>query len=263
MPAPPASALKLGGLELRLYPVCVLAGLLIWMLLTARLWERGGGDRIDALWTCVLAAPAALAGARLYSVLTDAYRGEGSSALDFGHGGLGIYGAVAGGMLALYAGARARGWPIGTFLDCAMPGLPLAQAVGRFGNYFNQELYGSPSTLPWALHVDPAYRPIGDETVATYHPTFLYEALYDVVVFGVLGLLWGPLTRRFHPGAVVASYLALYGFGRFFVEALRSDPAATIGPLRLNQVISLGVVATAFILLGLLDRRRDVRPGGR
>ena len=261
MPAPPADSLSLGPADIRLYGLCVVLGWIAWIVCTALLWRRGGGDPVEAAWACVLAAPAALVGARVFSVLTDldAYRGDPGSAFDVGQGGLGIYGAIAGGVLGLVVYARARGWPVGTFLDCCVPGLCLGQAIGRFGNYFNQELFGGPTDLPWGLHVDPGFRPFGYEDVATFHPVFLYEAIWDVTVFCILGLLWGFLHRRFHPGAVVAAYLCLYGIGRFAIEGLRIDEAIDVGALRINQVISLAVVATGFLLLVLLDKRRVPR----
>ena len=246
----------MGPLHVRMYPVCVIAGLVIWMLVTGRIWRRGGGDQIGAMWICLLAAPAALLGARLYSSVTDATLGDPSSPLDFANGGLGIYGAIGGGVLAIVIGCQARGWPAGTFLDCAVPGLALGQAVGRFGNWFNQELFGGPTSLPWGLYVDPDYRPLGSADVARYHPTFLYEALWDVTVCLVLLAIWQRVWRRYRAGAIAACYLALYGFGRFFVEGLRIDPAPSVGPLRLNQAVSLFVIATAIIVLVQLDRSR-------
>jgi prolipoprotein diacylglyceryl transferase len=261
VPAPPADSLSLGPADIRLYGLAVVLGWIVWIAVTARLWGRGGGDAVEAAWACVLAAPVALVGARVFSVLTDldAYRGDPGAAFDVASGGLGIYGAVAGGALGLLVYARARGLPVGTFLDCAVPGLCLGQAVGRLGNYFNQELFGGPTDLPWGLHVDPDFRPFGYEDVETFHPVFLYEALWDVAVFVLLGILWATLQRRFHPGAVAASYLCLYGIGRFAIEGLRIDPAIDVGSLRVNQVISLGVVATGFLVLVLLDRRRVQR----
>jgi phosphatidylglycerol---prolipoprotein diacylglyceryl transferase len=261
VPAPPADSLTFGPVDIRLYGLCVVLGWVVWIAVTARLWSRGGGDGVEAAWACVLAAPVALVGARVFSVLTDidAYRGDPGAAFDVQSGGLGIYGAVAGGTLGLLVYARARRWPVGTFLDCAVPGLCLGQAVGRLGNYFNQELFGGPTDLPWGLHVDPGFRPVGYEDVETFHPLFLYEALWDVAVFGALGLLWATLHRRFHPGAVAATYLCLYGIGRFALEGMRLDPAIELGALRVNQVVSLGVVATGFLILVLLDRRRVPR----
>jgi len=261
LPPPPAEDLALGPFQLHLYGVLVMAGFVVWLVTTARLWTRGGGDGVDAAWACVLAAPAALVGARVYSVLTDfdTYRGDPGSALDLQRGGFGIYGAIAGALLALATVARARRWPVGTFLDCAVPGLALGQAIGRFGNYFNQELFGGPTSLPWGVEIDSELRPPGYEGVAIFHPTFLYESLWCVLIFLLLGSSWKVLHERFRPGSVVAVYLCLYGMGRFAVEGFRIDPAIEVGPLRLNQLVSLGVVATGFFLLALLDRRRPPR----
>ncbi len=261
MPPPPSDTLALGPVEVGLYGLLLLGGLVVWIAVTARLWERGGGDGASAAWLCVLAAPPVLIGARLYSVLTDLeqYRGDPGAVLDLAGGGIGIYGGVAAGVLALWVGVASRGWPVGTFFDCAVPGLALGQAIGRWGDYVDQQRYGGPSALPWALEVEPAYRPIGLEDVATFHPTFLYESLWCVTVFGLLGVLWRPLTRRFRPGAVLATYLTLYGVGRFAIEGLRTDPAIAVGPLRLDQVVSLGVMATGFLLHVLLDRHRRPR----
>ena len=261
MPAPPGASFDLGPLHVQWYGLCVLLGFMVWVFLTARLWQRGGGDGIEAAWTCLLAAPVAFVGARLYHVFTDydLYRGDPVGAFDVTQGGLGVYGAVGGGVLALVVIARARAWPVPTFLDCAIVGVPLAQAIGRFGNYFNQELIGTPTSLPWGLFVDPAYRPFGFQDVASFHPVFLYESLLDVGIFLILGVLWGPLHRRFRPGAMVGAYLIFYGFIRLLVEGLRIEPALYMGPLRLNQVVSFLVLATGVLVLILLDRERAPR----
>ena len=261
MPASPGESLDLGSLHIHLYGLCVLLGFLVWVLVTALLWRRGGGDAVEAAWACLLAAPVAFIGARIYHVVTDynLYRGEPAGIFDVAQGGLGIYGAVTGAVLALVVYARARRWPVATFLDCAIVGVPLAQALGRFGNYFNQELIGGPTNLPWGLFVDEAHRPLGYHDVATFHPVFLYESLLNVGIFLALGLLWGPLQKRFRPGAIVGVYLILYGFVRFVVEGIRIEPALMLGPLRLNQVISFLVLATGVLVLILLDRRRPLR----
>ena len=163
MPASPGEALDLGSLHIQLYGVFVLLGIAVWVVATAALWRRGGGDGIEAAWACLLALPVAFVGARLYHVVTDygVYQSDPTGIFDVAHGGLSVFGAVAGGLLALVVYANLRGWPIGTFLDCAIVGIPLAQAIGRWGNYFNQELFGRPTDLPWALHVDEAFRPYG------------------------------------------------------------------------------------------------------
>jgi prolipoprotein diacylglyceryl transferase len=242
-----------------MYPVCVIAGVLVWMLVTAWIWRRGGGDPIAAMWVCVFAAPPALLGARLFSSFTDALRGVNAPPLDFSQGGLGIYGAVAGGLAAIILQLRARRWPVGTFLDCAVPGLALGQAIGRWGNWWNQELFGGPTSLPWGLYVDPQYRPAAYQPYDHFHPLFLYESLYDLLVCLTLLGLFDVLRRRFRPGAVAATYLLLYGAGRFALEFMRIDDQPTIGPLRFNALLSLFVVATALLLLVMLDRRRPVR----
>ena len=259
MPPPPASSLDFGPFELRLYPVCVLAGFVIWMLVTARVWQRGGGDPVDAMWVCILAAPMALVGARFYSSATDAMQGINSPPLDFSQGGLGIYGAILAGFAAIVLSARVRGWPVGTFLDCAVPGLALGQAVGRFGNYFNQELFGAPTSLPWGLHVDEAYRPVDYLDETTFHPVFLYEAMWDVTIFFILMTLWPRLWERFRPGSVAAVYVILYAGGRAAIEAVRIDDTPELGGVRFNQIVSVFAIATGLLVLAMLDRKRRSR----
>ena len=261
MPASPGEALDIGPLHLQLYGVCVLLGFFVWVLVTARLWQRGGGDGIEAAWACLLAAPVAFIGARLYHVITDygVYSANPTGIFDVAQGGLSIFGAVAGGIFALVFYANVRGWPIATFLDCAIVGIPLAQAIGRWGNYFNQELFGRPTDLPWGLHVDEAFRPYGYATYEQFHPVFLYESVLDVGIFIALGLLWRPLHERFRPGCIVGAYLILYGVVRVLMELLRSDPSNMIGPFRLNLVVAVLVLLTGALILIVADRRRPQR----
>ena len=261
MPASPGEALDIGPLHLQLYGVCVLLGFFVWVLVTARLWQRGGGDGIEAAWACLLAAPVAFIGARLYHVITDygVYSANPTGIFDVAQGGPSIFGAVAGGIFALVFYANVRGWPIATFLDCAIVGIPLAQAIGRWGNYFNQELFGRPTDLPWGLHVDEAFRPYGYATYEQFHPVFLYESVLDVGIFIALGLLWRPLHERFRPGCIVGAYLILYGVVRVLMELLRSDPSNMIGPFRLNLVVGVLVLLTGALILIVADRRRPQR----
>jgi prolipoprotein diacylglyceryl transferase len=261
VPASPGEALDIGSLHLQLYGVCVLLGFFVWVLVTARLWQRGGGDGIEAAWACLLAAPVAFIGARLYHVITDygVYSANPTGIFDVAQGGLSIFGAVAGGIFALVFYANVRGWPIATFLDCAIVGIPLAQAIGRWGNYFNQELFGRPTDLPWGLHVDEAFRPYGYATYEQFHPVFLYESVLDVGIFIALGLLWRPLHERFRPGCIVGAYLILYGVVRVLMELLRSDPSNMIGPFRLNLVVAVLVLLTGALILIVADRRRPQR----
>lgn len=263
MPASPGEALDIGSLHLQLYGVCVLLGFFVWVLVTARLWQRGGGDGIEAAWACLLAAPVAFIGARLYHVITDygVYSANPTGIFDVAQGGLSIFGAVAGGIFALVFYANVRGWPIATFLDCAIVGIPLAQAIGRWGNYFNQELFGGPSTLPWAVVIDPAFRPAQYIDVTTFVPTFLYESLWNLGVFAVLMAVVIPrLWNRVRPGTIFAAYLVLYGLGRIWIETLRVDPAHVILGLRLNSWVFGAVVLLAGIYLIVSLRRRVPAP---
>jgi prolipoprotein diacylglyceryl transferase len=261
MPAPPGEALVLGPLEVQFYGIFVLLGILVWVVITSLMWRQGGGDAIEAAWGCLLALPVAYLGARLYHVMTDfeVYRGDPAGAFDVTQGGLSVFGAVAGGLLAIVVWCRARGWPLPTFLECAVLGLPLAQAIGRWGNYFNQELVGRPTNLPWGLAVDPAYRPYGFANVERFHPLFLYESLLAIGIFVALVLLWKPVHRRFRTGAMVGVYLILYGGVRVVLEGLRIDPALDFGFFRINQLAAVVVLLTGVLILLVLDRRRPQR----
>jgi prolipoprotein diacylglyceryl transferase len=195
-------------------------------------------------------------GARLYHVVTDwsAFSGHLGDIPLIQQGGLGIYGAILGGALGAAIGARRAGVPLLVILDCAAPGTALAQALGRFGNYANQELFGGPTNLPWGLEIDPAHRPAQYLNDKTFHPTFLYESIWNLIVMVVL-LRVARRWRRYPPGYVLALYLALYSLGRFFVEGLRVDPAHEIGPLRLNQVVAAMVCAGSVAVLIRMRRR--------
>jgi len=217
---------------------------------------RGGvpGTATDlAVW----AVPAGLVGARLYHVATDwpAYFGpnpSGEQVWEVWRGGLGIPGGILGGALGAWAYARRHGVRLPAFADALAVGLPLAQAIGRLGNWFNQELYGRPTTLPWGLEIDPAHRPPNMPLVATYHPTFLYEALWNV---GVAALV-AAADRRFRlgHGRAFALYIAGYSVGRSWVEALRIDPAHTIAGVRVNDWTALVGFVGAVVYL-VLSRR--------
>jgi prolipoprotein diacylglyceryl transferase len=153
--------------------------------------------------------------------------------------------------------------PLLVILDCTAPGTALAQALGRFGNYANQELFGGPTDLPWGLEIDRAHRPAQYLDDPTFHPTFLYESIWNLIVMAVL-LRVSRRWRRYPAGYVLALYLALYSFGRFFVEGLRVDPAHEIGPLRLNQVVAAIVFAGSLAVLLRMRRRAPAsRTGSR
>jgi prolipoprotein diacylglyceryl transferase len=249
--------LQLGPLNLRWYGLLLALAVVLGIRVTQFEFARRGVDESLVGAVAIWAVPLGLVGARLYHVATDwaAFSGHVERIPAIWQGGLGIYGAVAGGALGAYVGGRRIGFPWPTLFDCIAPALAVAQALGRFGNYFNQELFGRPSSLPWALRIDLPHRPPGYELYATFQPTFLYESLWDLLVFAVLLAVARRRWRAYAGGALFALYLALYSLGRFFVEGLRIDPAHHLGPLRLNQVVSGVIAVLAAVAFAALRRR--------
>jgi prolipoprotein diacylglyceryl transferase len=250
----------LGPIPIRAYALCIIAGIIAAILLTQRRWKARGHSIDDVVDIAVWAVPFGIVGGRLYHVITDPelYFLPGRDpvkALYIWDGGLGIWGAVALGAVGAWIGCRRRGIRLMDFADALAPGLVLAQAIGRWGNYFNQELYGAPTTLPWALQIDPAHRPLDTPYIGLYHPTFLYESLWDIGV--ALLLLW--VGRRFtlRRGKLFALYVAAYTVGRFWIEALRVDHANHFFGLRLNDWTSLLVFVGALAVLLWRRRRPD------
>ncbi|MFV0309013.1 MAG: prolipoprotein diacylglyceryl transferase [Desertimonas sp.] len=252
LPSPPSGTLDIGPLALNAYGLMIALGVIAAIWLTGRRFEaKGIGTRDDvnaiALWSVL----AGVVGARLYHVATDWQRFEN----DLGdipkiwEGGLGIPGGMTLGVLVGVWLIRRRGISAGPALDAAAPGLALAQAIGRVGNWFNQELFGRPTGLPWGLEIDDDHLPVGYASGTTFHPTFLYEALWNIGLCGLL--LW--IDRRFAPrrGRLFAMYVAGYGVGRFWIEGLRIDEAKEFGPFRLNQWMALLLIVAglAYVVL--------------
>lgn len=257
LPSPSQGVWHVGPFPIRAYALCILVGIAVAAAVTNRRWVARGGVPGTATDLAVWAVPAGLVGARLYHVATDwpAYFGpnpSGEQVWEVWRGGLGIPGGILGGALGAWAYARRHGVRLPAFADALAVGLPLAQAIGRLGNWFNQELYGRPTTLPWGLEIDPAHRPPNMPLVATYHPTFLYEALWNV---GVAALV-AAADRRFRlgHGRAFALYIAGYSVGRSWVEALRIDPAHTIAGVRVNDWTALVGFVGAVVYL-VLSRR--------
>ena len=210
-----------------------------------------------AIW----AVPFGIIGGRIYHVITSpqAYFGAGGhpvDALRIWNGGLGIWGAVAFGALGAWIACRRRGIALPPFGDAVAPGLALAQAIGRWGNWFNQELFGRPTDLPWGLEIDPAFRPVGYADASTFHPTFLYESLWLLVMAGIL--VWADRRFTMGHGRVFALYVLLYTAGRGVIETVRIDEANTILGLRVNVWVSGLVFVAAAIYLVVSAR---LRPG--
>ncbi|MGB9282255.1 MAG: prolipoprotein diacylglyceryl transferase [Pseudonocardiaceae bacterium] len=262
LPSPPRGVWYLGPIPIRAYALCIIAGILVALWWTRRRWVARGGAADDVLDVATWAVPFGIIGARLYHVITDPelYFGPGRDpirALYIWDGGLGIWGAVALGAVGAWIGCRRRGIRLVDFADAMAPGLVVAQAIGRWGNYFNQELYGGPSTLPWAVQIDPAHRPPGTPDIGLYQPTFLYESLWDIGV-AVL-LVWAGPRFGLRNGRLFALYVAAYTAGRAWIEALRVDHANHFLGLRLNDWTSLVVFLAAIAFL-LLRRPRRAQP---
>jgi prolipoprotein diacylglyceryl transferase len=257
IPSPSSGSIHLGPLHVRAYGLMIGLGVVAAVSFAQRRWHARGGDPRDISAIATWAVPAGLVGARAYHVITDPelFRGRWLHVLAIWEGGLGIPGGIAAGVIAGAIVARRRHLPVLQLMDVVAPALPLAQAIGRWGNWFNQELFGRPTTLPWALHIDVAHRPPGFETIATYHPTFLYESLWNLALIGVLLLV----ERRGHlrAGRLFVLYVGGYGLGRLWVEALRIDHANTILGLRVNTWTSLAAIAVAIAMLVRDGRRTD------
>lgn len=252
IPSPSEGVVHLGPLPLRAYALCIAVGVIVGVLLAERRMRARGAPPGTAADIATVAVPFGIVGARLYHVITtpDPYFGRGGHPIDafyIWRGGLGIWGAVAGGFLGAWLVLRHRGIPTSIAADAFAPALPVAQAFGRWGNWFNQELYGRPSGLPWALHIDPAHRIPGYGGVATYQPTFLYESIWCLGV--ALLCLWADKRYRLGSGRVFALYVAAYTAGRGWIESLRIDTAHRFFGLRLNDYVSVIVFALAVAYL--------------
>ena len=259
LPSPSTGVLELGPLNLSAYGFVIALGAIAgtW-LLGRRLEQRGWGTRDDASAIAMTAVPAGVVGARLYHVITDWERFDGRlvDALKIWQGGLGIWGGVVVGVLAGLWVVKRRGLDVANTFTAVAPALPLAQAIGRWGNWFNQELFGRPTTLPWGLEIDAKHIPDGYELGTLFHPTFLYESLGNLVL--VVLLLQIERRRNLRPGMLFLCYTAGYTLLRFFVEGLRIDPAKSGGGLRLNQWTSLAVFTTSVVLLIVMGRKKAV-----
>lgn len=262
IPSPTQGVWYLGPLPLRAYALCILAGILVAAWLTTRRMAQFGGPADKVVDVSMWAVPFGIVGGRLYHVISDNQLYFGASGAGFvatlriWDGGLGIWGAVALGALGAWIGARRAGVLLPPIADAIAPAIALAQAIGRWGNYFNSELFGAPTTLPWGLQIAPEYRPVGYEQFATFHPTFLYESLWLVGV--ALVVVWADRRFQLGHGRAFALYVLLYCVGRGWVEALRIDTANHILGLRLNDWTALLVGVAA---LGYLVVSARMRPG--
>ncbi|MER6582950.1 prolipoprotein diacylglyceryl transferase [Nonomuraea sp. NPDC001023] len=264
IPSPSQGVWYLGIIPIRAYALCIVLGVVVAVWLSERRWVARGGQKGTIIDIAVPAVIFGLIGGRLYHVITDWQTYFGSraikkpyQALFIWEGGLGIWGAIALGGVGVWWAVRKRGISMSAVADTVAPGIAFAQAIGRWGNWFNQELYGGPTTLPWGLEIDVDH---GGEPGVLYHPTFLYESLWDVAL-GFLLILAGKRFALRH-GRLFALYVAGYTLGRFWIEGLRIDPvggvdhAVTFLGLRLNQWTSIVLFVGALVYLWL-TRNKD------
>lgn len=246
IPSPRSGTLSIGPIRLTAYGLMIALGVVAAVWLAGRRLERSrAGTRDDMSAIAVWAVAGGVVGARLYHVATD----WGRFSDDLGRiplvwrGGLGIPGGLIGGVAVGFFAAKRRGVPFPELLTAVAPAIPLAQSIGRWGNWWNQELFGRATDLPWALQISAGKLPAGYPAGTTFHPTFLYESLWNLVL--CVALLQVERLWTLRPGRLFAVYLVGYFTGRFWIEGLRIDPAHVFGPFRLNQWVSIGVVVAA------------------
>jgi prolipoprotein diacylglyceryl transferase len=269
IPSPPANGISIGPLRLHAYGLLIACGIAAAVWLAQRRWSRIGGAPGTMATLAVWGVPGGLIGARLYSLATSWGVDTGHDwvrAFEIWRGGLGIWGAVVGGIITGGIGAHRMKLPFKPLVDSVAPAFALGQAIGRWGNYFNQELFGWPSKLPWALEISPPQRPPHYLADATFQPTFLYECIWDLGV--VVALIWAERRFRIRRGYLIFPYAFLYTFGRFWTEYMRVDPADRFGGLRLNDWTAIAVfiaALTIFVLRGRAapgkERSGDPLPG--
>jgi prolipoprotein diacylglyceryl transferase len=264
IPSPTQSVWYLGPFPLRAYAMAIMVGIVMAIIITQRRWQARGGDPEQILEIAFWAVPFGILGGRLYHVISSPDRyfgvnGDPVKALFIWEGGLGIWGAVALGGVGAWIGCRRQGVKFSAYADALAPGLLVAQAIGRLGNWFNQELFGGPTTLPWGLRIDPlsAGFPPDYPADTLFHPTFLYEMLWNLAGAGLLVLL----ERRFRlgHGRLFWLYVMVYTTGRLWIEMLRIDPAHTIFGVRLNVWTSVLVFLVALVAFVLVGRRHPGR----
>lgn len=260
----------LGPVPIRAYAICIIIGILVAIWVSQRRYAARGGNPAVVTDTAIVVVIAGIIGGRLYHVITDHQKYfcdtcNPVDALKITNGGLGIWGAVALGAIAVFFYLRRKGVAFAPFADAVAPAVILAQAIGRLGNWFNQELYGGPTSLPWGLELYQRVNEAGQfapltghstgQVMDVVHPTFLYELLWNLLVFAVL--LWADRRFRLGHGRVFALYVAGYCLGRFFIEHVRVDEATLIFGQRVNVVVSALVFLVAVFSFFLLRKGRE------
>ena len=256
IPSPPQGVWYLGPVPLRAYGIIIACAMVVAVLLTKKRYEERGGNPELVYDVAMWAIPFGIVGARLYHVITSPYKyfgpnGQWLEIFRIWEGGIAIMGAVIGGVIGSAIALHRAGQRMGPFADAVAPTLLIAQAMGRFGNWFNQELFGKATTLPWGLEIDDRHLPAGYASGTLFHPTFLYEVIWNLsMAFIIIAL---DKRFKFKGGQLIFLYMSLYAIGRFWIENLRIDPAKIILGMRLNAwsalvIIIIGIVG--FLIAG-------------
>ena len=257
IPSPSISALSLGPLTIHLYALCIITGIAVAIWIGRSRYSNLGGNPDDVSEVAIWAVPCGIIGGRIYHVISSPQKyfgenGNPADALRIWQGGLGIWGAISLGAVGayIYFKTHKTSLSFAKLLDSLAPGVIIAQAIGRIGNYFNQEVFGKPTNLPWAIEIEAKNRPNGYEAITTFHPTFFYELLWCLFIALLLIKLPGFLNSvARNSGDIFALYIAGYTAGRFWIEALRIDEANYILGLRLNIWVSIIIFTSAVIYL--------------
>lgn len=268
LPSPPQGIWMLAGIPIRAYALCIITGFIIAVWIGSKRYVKRGGNPDVVIDAAIVAMISGVIGGRLYHVITDhqKYFCDDCNPVDafkITNGGLGIWGAVFLGTVCVYFYLKAKHVPFAPFADAMAPGIVLAQGIGRLGNWFNQELYGAETFVPWALEIyyrvdaEGKFAPLTGhstgEIIATVHPTFLYELIWNVSVF--LFLLWADKKFTLSHGRVFALYVAGYTLGRFFIETMRVDEATHLFGLRINVIVSAVVFIASVVVFYVLSQK--------
>lgn len=259
IPSPSTGVIYLGPLPLRAYSLFIILGIFVAIWLGNKRWIAKGGKPGQVSDVAIFAVPFGIIGGRIYHVATDweKYFGSGQNwidALKIWNGGLGIWGAILFGGVGAWIGCKYYKIYLPPFADAIAPGIIFAQAIGRLGNYFNQELFGRPTDLAWGLEIAEKFRPQGFESFATFHPTFLYEIVWNVLIG--FGLIYLDRKYKIGHGRLFALYVSLYSLGRLFIENLRIDEARLILGFRFNVFTSLVVIVGGLIYFFISNRSK-------
>ncbi len=250
IPSPPQGVWYLGPVPLRAYGIIIACAMVVAVLLTKKRYEERGGNPELVYDVALWAIPFGIVGARLYHVITSPYKyfgpnGQWLEIFRIWEGGIAIMGAVIGGVIGSAIALHRAGQRMGPFADAVAPTLLIAQAMGRFGNWFNQELFGKATTLPWGLEIDDRHLPAGYASGTLFHPTFLYEVIWNLsMAFIIIAL---DKRVKFKGGQLIFLYMSLYAIGRFWIENLRIDPAKIFLGMRLNAWSALAIIIIGIV----------------